>query len=158
MNTTKTPPLRVLHLEDNDHDAELVRRTLADDDINIEVTRVMKQQTFVDALENGAFDLIISDYSMPGFDGGSALALARKKCPQTPFVFVSGTIGEEAAVQSLKKGAANYVLKGRLQQLPEVIRSTLTEAAERRHADDSLQALQQQANLFHQISETVTDL
>src|SRR5262249_54549728 len=91
MNTTKTPPLRVLHLEDNDHDAELVRRTLADDGINIEVTRVMKQQTFVDALENGAFDLIMSDYSMPGFDGGSALALARKQCPDTPFVFVSGT-------------------------------------------------------------------
>src|SRR5262245_44976867 len=129
MSTTKAPPLRVLHLEDNDHDAELVRRTLADDDINIEVTRVMTQQTFVDALEDGAYDLIISDYSMPGFNGGSALELARKRCPQTPFVFVSGTIGEEAAVQSLKKGAANYVLKGRLQQLPEVIRSTLNEVA-----------------------------
>src|SRR5947207_597414 len=93
---------RVLHLEDNDHDAELVRRTLADDGIHVEVTRVMKRQTFTDALEEGAFDLILSDYSMPGFDGGSALALAHERCPETPFVFVSGTLGEQAAIQSLK--------------------------------------------------------
>ena len=92
------PHLSILHLEDNDHDAELVRRTLENDGIEVEVTRVMKRETFVDALEQGAFDLILSDYSMPGFDGGRALAIAHEKCPTTPFVFVSGTIGEEAAV------------------------------------------------------------
>ena len=151
-------PIRVLHLEDNDHDAELVRRTLTDDDLKLEVTRVMKRETFVNALEDGAFDLILSDYSMPGFDGGRALALAREKCPDTPFVFVSGTLGEEAAVQSLKNGAANYVLKGRLNQLPPAIRTTLQEAAQRKHSQDSLKALQQRANLFQRISETVTDL
>src|SRR5678815_3039124 len=128
------PHLSILHLEDNDHDAELVRRTLENDGIEVEVTRVMKRETFVDALEQGAFDLILSDYSMPGFDGGRALAIAHEKCPETPFVFVSGTIGEEAAVQSLKKGAANYVPKNRLDQLAQAVRTTLHEAAARQNA------------------------
>src|SRR6185503_16339016 len=109
MHTLKSP-VRVLYLEDNDQDAELVRRRLGDEGIALEVTRVMKRETYLEALDQGQFDLILSDYSMPGFDGGSALVLAKEKCPQTPFVFVSGTIGEEVAIESLKNGAANYVL------------------------------------------------
>jgi PAS domain S-box-containing protein len=153
-----TAHTRVLHLEDNDHDAELVRRTLEEGGIYVDMTRVMKRSTFVEALDQGAFDLILSDYSMPGFDGGSALDIARKKCPATPFVFVSGTIGEEAAIRSLKNGAANYVLKDRLDQLAAAIRTTLQESTEQQNAEQSLHALRQRADLFQQISQTVTDL
>src|SRR2546423_15643779 len=100
MNNTQTP-LRVLHLEDNDHDAELVRRRLAEEGIALEFTRVMKHESYLAALEEGRFNLILSDYSMPGFNGGIALDLAHEKCPRIPFIFVSGTLPAKAAIDSL---------------------------------------------------------
>src|SRR6266496_255056 len=103
-------PLRVLHLEDNPQDAEFVRHGLEGEGISAKITRVIDRQSYVTELEKGHYGLIISDYTIPGFDGSSALALAREKCAATPFIFVSGTLGEDVAVQSLKKGATNYVL------------------------------------------------
>src|SRR5882757_4140818 len=111
---TLTSHLRVLHLEDNDFDAELVRRRLTDQGIVPEFTRVMKRESFLSALEDGQFDVILSDHTMPGFDGGSALALAKERRPRIPFIFVSGTLGDSAAVETLKHGAANCVSKDRL--------------------------------------------
>src|SRR5262245_40925579 len=106
-----TSPLRILHLEDNAHDAEYVRHRLEREGIAADVTRVADRESFVAGLEHGDFGLIISDYTIPGFDGGSALSLAQEKCPTIPFIFVSGTLGEEVAVESLKRGATDYVLK-----------------------------------------------
>src|SRR5260221_3177302 len=151
-------PLRVLHLEDNDHDAELVRRRLADQGLTPEFTRVMKRESYVNALEQGQFDLILSDHSMPGFNGGSALALAQEKRPRTPFIFVSGTLGDSAAVESLKKGASNCISKDRLDRLGPCIREALDESEKRERGQHAEEALSERAELFRQISETVTDL
>ena len=151
-------PLRILHLEDNAHDAELVRQKLADQGITPEITRVMKRETYVNALEQGQFDLILSDYSMPGFNGGIALVLAQEKCPQTPFIFVSGTLGVSAAVESLKRGASNCISKDRLDRLAPCIQEALQESDKRERAHHAEEALFERAELFQQISETGNDL
>jgi len=151
-------PLRVLYVEDNAHDAELVRRRLTDDGIAAEFTRVTTRDNYLNALEQGHFALIISDYSMPGFDGGTALTLAREKRPETPFIFVSGTLGESVAIESLKRGAANCVLKDRLERLGPAIRSALQEAEARQRLQQTKETLYERAEFFRQISENVTDL
>ncbi len=155
---TLNSPLRVLHLEDNDHDSELVRHRLTEEGIALEVTRVMKRESYLEALEQGQFDLIMSDYSMPGFDGGSALDLARERCPRTPFLFVSGTLGANAAIESLKKGAVDCIAKDRLDRLAPAIRTALKESEERNRVQQAEQALEERAELLEQISENVTDL
>src|SRR5262245_27813809 len=100
-------PLRILLLEDNANDAELVNALLRSEGFSPAVSRVETRQSFSALLERGVFDLILSDYSMPGFNGKTALKLAREMCPDTPFIFVSGTLGEDAAIESLKEGATD---------------------------------------------------
>jgi two-component system, cell cycle sensor histidine kinase and response regulator CckA len=137
--------LDILYLEDNALDAELVRATLAAEDIQTELLRVETQVDFVAALERGGFDLILSDYNLPGFDGISALAIAREKCPQIPFIFVSGSLGEERAIETLKSGATDYVLKHRLSRLVPSVRRALDEVAaqrERKHLEEQLRQSQ----------------
>src|SRR5256886_8649090 len=87
---------------------------LVADSIACELVRVEPRNQFLAAMNQGGFDLILCDYSMPSFDGRTALALAKEKCPDLPFLFVSGTIGEERAVEALKNGATDYILKDRL--------------------------------------------
>jgi two-component system cell cycle sensor histidine kinase/response regulator CckA len=137
--------LDILYLEDNALDAELVRATLAAEDIQTELLRVETQVDFVAALERGGFDLILSDYNLPGFDGISALAIAREKCPQIPFIFVSGSLGEERAIETLKSGATDYVLKHRLSRLVPSVRRALDDVAaqrERKHLEEQLRQSQ----------------
>src|SRR6266478_3005850 len=106
--------LNILHLEDNPTDGELIQSVLQAAGISFVIERVETQADFLAGLEQKRFDLILSDYTLPSFDGASALELARQKSPDVPFIFVSGTIGEEVAVDSLKQGASDYVLKDRL--------------------------------------------
>lgn len=134
-------PLRILHLEDNPNDAELVIDRLALDGLACESVRVETRADFLAALEQGEFDLILSDYSIPSFDGGSALILAREKRPDVPFIFVSGTIGEERAIEALKAGATDYVLKDRSARLGPAIQRALRdveERAQRRRAEEQV--------------------
>src|SRR2546422_1506750 len=111
------PSVRILHLEDNPSDADLIQATLRSRGIPCSVTRVQTRDDFETALAPNRFDLIISDFTLPSFDGMSALAMAGKKSPDTPFIFVSGTIGEEVAGEGLKRGANDYVLKDHLSRL-----------------------------------------
>lgn len=124
--------LRILHVEDNPLDAELLYERLRKSDLKFEVTRVITRPDFKAALEQGGFDLILCDYSLPSFSGPDALALAKEKCPDVPFIFASGTIGEELAVEALKAGATDYVLKDRTARLVPAIQRALRETAERR--------------------------
>jgi CheY-like chemotaxis protein len=126
-----TETLRILHLEDNPLDAEMILDRLALDGIACETVRVQTRADFVAALEQGGFDLILCDYSMPAFDGASALVLTQEKCPDVPFIFVSGTIGEDRAVEALKGGATDYVLKDRPARLAPSIKRALREVEER---------------------------
>src|SRR5437879_4531775 len=105
--------LRILHLEDNANDAELVRSMLEAEGFQVDVKRVETRKEYETALEGEEFDLIISDFSLPSYDGNAALALARQKRPNVCFLFVSGTLGEDTAIESLKSGATDYVLKHR---------------------------------------------
>src|SRR5580692_2611104 len=99
---TMKPTLRILHLEDNQTDAQLVREMLDAEGIDCAVTCVKTREAYEAALDTEGFDLILTDFSLPKFDGLSALALAREKRPETPMIFISGTMGEEAAVRCLQ--------------------------------------------------------
>src|SRR5438067_7031863 len=123
-------PRRLLLLEDDPNDAELLRRTLRAAWPDCEVVQVNNRKGFVDQLHAGLFDAILCDYVIPEFQGPSALKLAREQFPQIPFLFVSGAIGDEVAVESLKAGATDYVLKDRLARLVPAIQRALKEAAD----------------------------
>ena len=97
--------MRVLHLEDNENDQVLVGEILRGDGLSCEMVPVKTGSEFESALRADGFDLIISDFSLPSYDGLRALALARKISPRTPFIFFSGTIGEEVAVETLTTSA-----------------------------------------------------
>ena len=136
-------PLRILSIEDDPKDVELIKNLLEAEDIVCEVTRVDTQAALLASLEQGGFDLILADYSLPSFDGISALKLAMKACPDVPFLFVSGTLGEEVAIEALKIGATDYVLKTRLSRLvPSVLRA-LAEASERAEHKQANEKLRQ---------------
>src|SRR4029077_20440988 len=104
-------PLQILHLEDNPKDAELIQAILETEGIVCDVTRVDTEADFLASIDHCSFDLILTDYTLPSFDGLSALKTALEKRPDVPFIFVSGTLGEEAAVEALKIGATDYILK-----------------------------------------------
>jgi PAS domain S-box-containing protein len=134
-------PLRILSIEDDPKDAELIQDLLKAEGIVCEVTRVDTEAALLASVEQGGFDLILADYSLPSFDGISALKFAMKACPDVPFIFVSGTLGEEVAIETLKIGATDYVLKTHLSRLvPSVLRALreATQKAERKRAQESL--------------------
>jgi signal transduction histidine kinase len=139
--TIMNTPLRILHLEDDPRDAELVQVMLETEGFSCHVTRVETQVDFCVSLERHGFNLILADYTLPAFDGISALKLAAQKRPEVPFIFVSGTLGEEVAIEALTIGATDYVLKTRLSRLvPSVVRALreATERADRKRAEESL--------------------
>ena len=118
-------------MEDNPTDAEFLQVMLERQGIDCAIKRVETREAFQGALEREQFDLIISDFTIPSFDGLSALTIAGQKRPELPFVFVSGTIGEEAAVESLKRGATDYVLKDRLSRLGASVKRAVEQAQAR---------------------------
>jgi PAS domain S-box-containing protein len=124
-------PLRILSLEDDPHDTELIQELLAAEDVVCEITRVDTEPVFLASLDDGGIDVILADYSLPSFDGLSALRLAITRCPDVPFIFVSGTLGEEVAIEALKIGATDYILKTRLSRLVPSVHRALREARER---------------------------
>ena len=140
-------PLRLLQLEDNPVDAELITATLMEGGIPCQSQLVDTRQVFLAALKEGRMDLILADYSIPGFDGMAALALARQHCPDVPFLFVSATIGEELAIDAMHQGATDYVLKQRLGRLVPSVQRALRELdnrAERKRAEEALRQSEKQ--------------
>ena len=143
-------PLRLLHLEDNPVDAELITATLMEGNIPCQSQLVDTRQAFVAALKEGRMDLILADYSIPGFDGMAALILARQHCPDVPFLFVSATIGEELAIDAMHQGATDYVLKQRLGRLVPSVQRALRELDERAERERAEEALRQSEKQFRQ--------
>jgi signal transduction histidine kinase/FixJ family two-component response regulator len=134
-------PLRILLLEDDAHDAELIHELLQADHFLCEITRVQTRAEFLAGLEDSGIEMILADYKLPSFDGLSALKLALSARPDLPFIFVSGTLGEDVAIEALKVGATDYVLKTRLSRLGPSVRRALREArerAERKKAEEAL--------------------
>ena len=124
--------LRILHLEDSPRDTEIIRNKLEAGGLCCEFLRVETEAQFTAALAGEGFDLILCDYNLPGYDGLDALALALEQQPGTPVLLISGTLGEDKAVQCLQLGATDYLLKQRLERLPSAVKRALDEAAEQR--------------------------
>jgi two-component system cell cycle sensor histidine kinase/response regulator CckA len=124
-------PLRILHLEDDPNDAALVQSALEADGISCTGICVQNRADFLAALEHGGIDLVLSDFSLPSFNGFSAVATVRARWPDLPVILVSGSLGEELAVDSLKSGATDYVLKDRLFRLAPAVRRAMQEVEER---------------------------
>lgn len=135
------PQLRVLIVEDSDDDAFLVMRELQRGGLNLSYERVDTLGAMKDALEKGHWDLLISDYSMPGFGGPAALKLFQRSGLDIPFIFVSGRMGEDLAVEMMKAGAHDYVMKNNLSRLVPAVNRELNAARERRarkHAEATM--------------------
>ena len=124
-------PLRILILEDRAADAELIERELRAAGLAFVAKIVATEPEFLAGLRD-APALILADYSLPGYDGLSALAAAQEQCPAAPFIFVSGSLGEEKAIGALHRGATDYVLKERLGRLGPAVRRALLEQEEKR--------------------------
>ncbi len=150
-------PVRILHLEDNLNDAELVRDMLDNDGLHCEIVRIETRAEFADALDRQRFDLVISDFTLPSYDGRAALLLAREKSPDTPVLFFSGTLGEESAIQALKAGATDCVLKQRPARFVSAVRRALHEAKEQATHKRTEKAMRKDQERFKSIYESSKD-
>ena len=145
--------IKVLLVEDTVEDAELLIREMRKGGLEIVAHRVETREALEQALEQLRPDVILCDYSLPGFGGMTALQTVKQHRPDTPFIFVSGTIGEERAIEALKQGATDYVLKDNRARLVPAIRRALTEANERlarRRAESEREESEQRFRLFMQ--------
>jgi len=140
--------LKILSVEDDPVDAQLIVDTLRREGIVCEIVRVETEGEFRRTLAEHEFDIILSDHSLPGFDGLAALRLAQEMRPYIPFLLVSGTLGEEVAIETLKSGATDYVLKQRLSRLAPSVRRALQEAQERNERKRAEEALVDSENRF----------
>jgi signal transduction histidine kinase len=124
--------VRIVLLEDNEPDAELIQQTLLDSGMNISMVTVDSLDEFEGELSRGPPGIILSDYWLPTFDGGTVLEIAKQLAPDVPFIFVTGVLGEEVIIEMLKRGATDYVLKTRLTRLAPAVSRALREMKERR--------------------------
>jgi len=147
--------VRVLHLEDNENDHVLMAETLSANELDCEFTLAKNRDEFEDALRRDEFDLIISDFTLPSYDGLRALSLAQELHPETPFVFFSGSIGEDIAVDSLQHGAVDYILKQRPGRLVPAIRRALHNARERVRLQHADQIIREQGALLDKASDAI---
>ncbi|MBI2498182.1 MAG: PAS domain S-box protein, partial [Opitutae bacterium] len=152
--------MKILHLEDDLSDAELVRTLLTVEWPDCVITVVGERDAFMEALQHGGHDLVLSDFKLPGFSGLEALQLVTERAPDIPFIFVSGTIGEDLAIEAVQAGAADYVIKDRMKRLPTAIQRALREAGERRIRRSTEAALREQAEYINKARDgiVVTDL
>ncbi len=147
-------PLYVLILEDNPGDAELAVRQLKREGFSVKWTRVETEKAFREGLK-GSPDLILADYVVPSFMGIDALRLKSETAPDIPLIITSGTIGEEIAVECMKLGAADYVLKDKLFRLGTAVKRALEEARVYRERRQAEQALQKRT---HDLGERLKEL
>ena len=143
--------IRILHLEDDPADAELVEAILESAGLVCSITRVQTGDEFAEALRRGGNDVILADYRIPSYDGMSALRLAQELDGDVPFIFVSGTMGEDAAIEGLREGATDYVLKHKLSRLVPAVKRAIHEVEnqrERRRAEAAVSHLSHQMELI----------
>ena len=148
--------MRVLHLEDFAFDALLAEQLIHEALPDCPITQVSTRQAFEESILRGDFDIILSDYTIPGYGGFDALSYAREHCPTKPFIYFSGTIGEERAVEALKSGASDYVIKDRAGRLVPAIKAALLKADEERARRQAEKEIRQQASLLDKAREAIT--
>ncbi|RPJ07251.1 MAG: response regulator [Spirochaetaceae bacterium] len=149
--------LKLIYLEDSAQDVELLRELLTDAGFDLEMDCTATENEFLSFLQDPSYDIILADFKLPGFDAFGALRHSREICPDVPFICVSGSIGEETAVELLKQGAADYLLKDRLEKLPSAIKRALAEAGEKQALRYAGKALQASETRYRRLFETAKD-
>ncbi len=150
--------LRILHLEDDPDYPGLLEELLRQDGLEVSLHQTATGEEFETALAANGFDLILADYRLPGYGGEEALAAACKACPDIPFIIVSGTIGEQAALRSLKAGATDFVLKQSPDRMGPAIRRAVREAEERQNRRLAETELIKRERYFRTLTENSLDL
>lgn len=148
MFTFMNTPLRILHVEDELSDALLAQKTLRDSGIVADFHTVSCEVDFKKALSSESFDLILADYNLPGYDGLTALEHAQAHFPEVPFVFLSGCIGEDAAIELFKKGATDFVLKDRMGRLGLAVRRAIDQVSERLERQKAQEEVRQSRDYY----------
>jgi len=147
--------MHILLLEDNPRDRQLLEKALMNEGLVCQITHAKSKKEFQAALEQAKYDLIISDFTLPAYSGTAALAASRELQPDTPFIFVAGTIGEEQVVESLKSGATDYVLKNRLNRLGQAVRRALREAQERKERQRAEERVHVQSSALEAVANGI---
>ena len=150
--------LRILHLEDDRDYSELVKSLLEKEGYDAEIALAMSREDFEKALGDSHFDVILADYLLPNYDGLKALEYAKEKRPETPFILVSGTIGEQVAIESLRSGATDYVLKMWPERLGPTVRRAVQEAEERVRRRQVETELRRREKYFRALTENALDI
>ncbi len=145
------PALKILYLEDSRRDIEIIRELLTDAGYDLSMDCTGKEKEYVSLLRERTYDVILSDFTLPGVDAFGALKLAISISPQVPFICVSGSIGEETAVELVKRGAADYVLKDRILRLPSAIERALGDVKKKETLRRAEEALNESEERFHRL-------
>jgi PAS domain S-box-containing protein len=145
--------LTILCLEDDARDAEIINELMIDAGYKVKIDHVSSQKEFIKSLSNNKYDTILSDFSLPGFNAFGALRLSKEISPETPFICVSGSIGEETAIQLLREGAVDYILKDRLVRLPFAIKRALEEIQEKEIRKKAENELRESERRFQTLAE-----
>ncbi|MEW6301981.1 MAG: PAS domain S-box protein [Verrucomicrobiota bacterium] len=149
--------MNILILEDDANDVEFVKRELRKSEFSCHVKHVETQEDFLDALARHRPDVILSDHGLPTFNGFEALALARQHCPEVPFIFVTGLMGEEKEIDTFESGGIEYVLKSQLSRLVPAVRRAVREARERAGHQEREQSLRESDQRFRALLDGVRD-
>lgn len=152
-----TEPLKILMLEDDAADAELIYRLLRNQPRDVEFTLAMTSEDYEKALRQSHPDLILADNSLPQFDASDALLFARLQSPDIPFIMVTGTVSEEYAVEMIKAGADDYILKDRLARLPAAIESAINQRRARKNAEEAQEEIRRSNERFQTLSRLTKD-
>lgn len=152
-----TGPIRLLLLEGTSSDAEPMLRELERASIDVTALRVETEEEFRRQLNEENADIILADYSLPTFDGGAALKIAREVAPEVPFIFVSGSIGEERVILALRDGATDYILKERLSRLGPAVKRALDDRKQVELERIAQEALRESEARFRSVAELAGD-
>lgn len=155
MNTIETTPLKVVFVEDSEVDVELTVIELERDNFDVSWDRVETESDLRAVLQSSMPEIVISDYSMPNFDGITSLRVVQEIDPYLPFIFLSGTIGEERAIESIREGATDYVLKNNMRRLCTAVRRALSDTEERARARAAEEARNRLAAILEATSDCV---
>jgi PAS domain S-box-containing protein len=151
-------PLQILSLEDDATDFDLICHTLRKEGLTFDIVRVQTERELLAALDSRRFDIVLSDYSLPSYNGIAALHAIRGRAPDLPFIFVSGALGEEVAISSLRTGATDYVLKDKLSRLGPAVRRAIEETRHRLAGRQAQEALEESEDRYRRLVEHSADL
>ncbi|MBL7970736.1 MAG: PAS domain S-box protein, partial [Prolixibacteraceae bacterium] len=149
--------LNVLSLEDSSGDFEIISEKLISAGYILNISRVEKESEFISLTKKNRYDIILADYNLPGFNAFEALKICKEQCPEVPVICVSGSIGEITAIELLKQGAVDYVLKDRLERLPFAIKRALAEAKEKTNRQKAEEALRKSEERLRDIIFSTAD-